>query len=277
MKRVVRLLLGIAGLFAVALVALAIALPRIAKRAEVRDAIARAALDATGRELRFGELDAGVLPPRLIVESPELVARKGDAPLRADRVALRLALLPLFVGKVGVDTLTLDGADLTFARTPDGFELPVEIAAAEEAAPQTESAVELAVREIRVTNSRVALEDRIAVPTTTWALEGVDARASGSLLTGRVTFAVEATLASGGEPRFALDALPKFGKPRRLTLAGDLLVRADGDELEVIERIPMEAYLASVVAWVRMPLRCTPSSSTRLNSSPAKLPALLRP
>ena len=199
MKRVVRLLLGIAGLFAVALVALAIALPRIAKRAEVRDAIARAALDATGRELRFGELDAGVLPPRLIVESPELVARKGDAPLRADRVALRLALLPLFVGKVGVDTLTLDGADLTFARTPDGFELPVEIAAAEEAAPQTESAVELAVREIRVTNSRVALEDRIAVPTTTWALEGVDARASGSLLTGRVTFAVEATLASGGE------------------------------------------------------------------------------
>ncbi|MEQ1891330.1 MAG: SpoIID/LytB domain-containing protein [Planctomycetota bacterium] len=55
------------------------------------------------------------------------------------------------------------------------------------------------------------------------------------------------TLAGGGEPCFALDATPKFGPPRRLTLAGELVVRADGDELEVIERIPMEAYLASVV------------------------------
>lgn len=199
MKLVVRVLLGILGLFVLALTALAIALPRIAKRPEVRDEIARAALAATGRELRFGELDAGVLPPRLIVQSPELVARKGDAPLRAERVALSLALLPLLTGRVGVDTLTLDGADLTFARTPDGFELPVEIASAEGTASQTESAVELSVREVRVTGSRVALEDRIAVPATTWALEDVDARASGSLLTGRLTFDADAKLASGGE------------------------------------------------------------------------------
>jgi hypothetical protein len=198
MKLAVRLLLGIVALFAVALVALAIALPGIAKRPEVRAEIARAALEATGRELRFGDLDAGVLPPRLIVESPELVARKGEAPLRADRVALRLALLPLFAGKVGVDTLTLDGADLTFARTPSGFELPVEIAAAEETAPRTESSIDLSVREVRITNSRVALADRIAVPATTWALEDVDARASGSLLAG-LTFDGNAKLASGGE------------------------------------------------------------------------------
>jgi hypothetical protein len=194
----IRLLLGIAALFALALVALAIALPRIAQRPEVREEIARAALEATGRELRFGELDAGVFPPRLIVESPELVARKGEAPLRADRVALSLALLPLFVGKVGVDTLTLDGADLTFARTPSGFELPVQLVASKEAAPQTESSIDLSVREMRVTNSRVALADRIAVPATTWALERVDARASGSLLTGRLAFEAEAKLASGG-------------------------------------------------------------------------------
>jgi peptidoglycan hydrolase-like amidase len=54
-------------------------------------------------------------------------------------------------------------------------------------------------------------------------------------------------LRSGGQPIFTLDAIPKFGKPRSLTLAGDLVLRAEGNELEVIERVPMEQYLASVV------------------------------
>jgi len=230
MRLAIRLLLGLAALLVVALVALAIALPGIAKRPEVRAEIARAALEATGRELRFGELDAGVLPPRLIVEGPELVARKGDAPLRADRVALRLALLPLLAGRIGVDTLTLDGADLTFARTPSGFELPVEIAATKEAAPEadTKSSVDLSVREVRITNSRVALADRIAVPATTWALESVDARASGSLLAG-LTFDGEARLASGGE-------LTVSGK---LSNAGELRVRV---QLAGLALAPAKAY-----------------------------------
>ncbi len=218
MKLAIRVSLGIVALIAIALVALAIALPRIAQRPEVRAEIARAALAATGRELRFGALDAGVLPPRLIVASPELVAREGDAPLRADHVALRLSLLSLLTGSVAIDTLTLDGAELTFARTPSGFELPVELAAAESAAPETESSVDLAVREVRVTNSRVALEDRVVAPTTVWQLEGVDARASGSLLTGHLTFEASATLASGG----ALSAQGKLEGDGRLSVEAKL-------------------------------------------------------
>lgn len=196
MRIAVRVLLGIAGLFVVALVALAVMLPRIAQRPEVRAEIARAALAATGRELRFGELEAGLLPPRLIVAGPELIARAGEAPLRAERVSLRLGLLPLLTGTVGVDSLVLEGAELTFARTPSGFELPVQIAASEE--PAAESSIGLAVREVRITDSRVALVDRIAVPITTWQLEDVDARATGSLLSGDVTFEADAKLASGG-------------------------------------------------------------------------------
>ncbi|HEU4429962.1 MAG TPA: DUF748 domain-containing protein [Myxococcota bacterium] len=196
MKLALRLLLGLAALLVLAVIALAIALPRLAQRPEVRDEIARAALERTGRELRFGELDAGILPPRLIVASPELIAREGEAPLRADRISLSLALLPLLAGRIGVDTVTLEGADLTFARTPNGFELPVQIAAAE--TPEAESSVDLTVGEVRVSDSRVALADRIAVPETVWQLEDVAARASGSL-TGRITFDAEAKLASGGE------------------------------------------------------------------------------
>lgn len=54
-------------------------------------------------------------------------------------------------------------------------------------------------------------------------------------------------LKSGGRPLFALDAVPVFGKPRRLKLAGDLVLQVSGGALEVVERLPMEAYLASVV------------------------------
>ncbi len=55
-------------------------------------------------------------------------------------------------------------------------------------------------------------------------------------------------LASGGRPIFALDAVPLFGAPRRLQLAGDLVLHPTRDGLEVIERVRMEAYVASVVA-----------------------------
>lgn len=54
-------------------------------------------------------------------------------------------------------------------------------------------------------------------------------------------------LKSGGRPVFALDALPEFGAPRRLRLAGDLVVAANAGVLEVVERVRMEDYLASVV------------------------------
>ncbi len=67
-----------------------------------------------------------------------------------------------------------------------------------------------------------------------WRIGGVAARTPG-------------VLASGGEPVFALDALPLFGAPRRVELAGDLVLQPAGAEVEVIERVRMEAYLASVV------------------------------
>jgi len=54
-------------------------------------------------------------------------------------------------------------------------------------------------------------------------------------------------LASGGRPIFTLDAIPEFGAPRSLRVAGDLLLHPDQGEVEVIERVPMERYLAGVV------------------------------
>ena len=55
-------------------------------------------------------------------------------------------------------------------------------------------------------------------------------------------------LTGGGRPIFALDATPLFGAPRRLVLAGDLVLQTSQGQLEVIERVPMEDYVARVVA-----------------------------
>ncbi len=57
----------------------------------------------------------------------------------------------------------------------------------------------------------------------------------------------EGVLRSGGTPIFALDATPDFGAPRRLRFDGDLVLRASAGHVEVIERVSMETYLASVV------------------------------
>ena len=86
---------------------------------------------------------------------------------------------------------------------------------------------------------------RVALPPGSFTFE---AGAGGWRMAGGTSSSATGVLESAGPPSFALDALPTFGAPRRLTLAGDLLVRAEGGELQVIERLPMEAYLASVVA-----------------------------
>jgi peptidoglycan hydrolase-like amidase len=57
----------------------------------------------------------------------------------------------------------------------------------------------------------------------------------------------EGRLNSEGKPAFTLDAVPLFGDTRRLRLAGDLILRAEDGEVEVIEEIPMEDYLVGVV------------------------------
>jgi peptidoglycan hydrolase-like amidase len=54
-------------------------------------------------------------------------------------------------------------------------------------------------------------------------------------------------LESGGRPIFTLDAIPEFGEPRSVRIAGDLVIHPGQGQLEVIERVPMEVYLAGVV------------------------------
>src|SRR5262245_39020674 len=97
MKWVWRIGLALVALCVVALVALAVALPRIAGSAAVRARIETAARDALGRELSFERLEAGLFPPALRVVAVRVAGEKPKDPalLEAKEVSLRLALLPL--------------------------------------------------------------------------------------------------------------------------------------------------------------------------------------
>jgi AsmA protein len=192
MRRLVWVGAGLALLLGLALGALAWYAPRLIERPEVKERIASAAREATGRELRYEKLDVRILPPRLVVEQVRLEGGARAEPLAAERVELRVALLPLLARAVVVDTLVVSGAELHLARTRDGIELPIELpeeepepeagAEAGEAEKEAEATgVSVAVREVRIEHSTLTLVDRTVKPAVAWKLADVDASAKGRI------------------------------------------------------------------------------------------------
>jgi AsmA protein len=190
MKRLVWVGAGLAFLLGLALAGLAWYAPRLIERPEVKEQIASAAREATGRELHYEKLDVRILPPRLVVEQVRLEGGPRKEPLAAERIELRVALLPLLARAVVVDALVVTGAELHLARTQDGIELPIELPA-EEPAPELEAepaevakeeaeagGVSVAVREVRIEHSTLTLVDRTVKPAVAWKLADVEARAT---------------------------------------------------------------------------------------------------
>jgi AsmA protein len=256
MKILVRIFAALVVLLVLALISLVYYAPRLIERPEVKERIAAAARDATGRELRYERLDVGLLPPRLVVEQVRLEGGPRAKPLGAERVELEVALLPLLARTVLVDTLVVSGAEVSLARTAKGIELPIELREAE-AKPKPEAkggeaeeaagpGVSVAVRELRIERSAVTLVDRTVKPAAEWKLADVNARARGRFTEdlpiaidlaaklGAAPLRVDGEVTPGGKldlklalAHFALAALGPY-LPPPLTLAGEANV-----ELEV--------------------------------------------
>jgi hypothetical protein len=223
-KWLLRAGLALVLLLVLAAVALAVLAPRLVERPEVRERIAAAAKDATGRTLHYETLGFGLLPPRLEATGVALEGGPKDTPLRAERVALEVALLPLLARTVLVDEVVVRGVELTLTRTKQGLALPIEpppkeAGAEGEAEPGPEAAeagggVSIAVREVRIEDSKLTLLDRTVRPAAEWVLDELDARARGRLGSDApIAFEVAAKLAGAplhaeGEasPAGALDA-----------------------------------------------------------------------
>jgi hypothetical protein len=161
-------LLVLGGLLLLLLVALAIVLPRIAASDAVRARLADAVSDAAGLPFRYATLEAGLLPVRLELREVELGYEGAEPAARAERVELRIALLPLLGRTVLVDALVVQGASAQLVRR-DGR---LRLRGAEEEAPKEPKAPRVAevpresrdefafaVRSARVSDTRLAFED----------------------------------------------------------------------------------------------------------------------
>lgn len=221
MRLALRVGLVLLLLLALAVGALVVALPRLASSDAVRARIAEAAREATGREVTFAALSFGLFPPRLVVTQPSVAGAAPGAPaaLEAERIDLRLSLLPLLARAVVVDSVVLEGVRLRLVRTRDGIELPL---ARPTPAPQTGASTEgsaagtttgtgaadaepaggsgfgFAVGALELRGSAFVLEDRSVAPPVTWELTDVEGRARGRSLEDPIELELSGWLASGG-------------------------------------------------------------------------------
>lgn len=114
-------LVGIALVVAVALL-----LPSLLSGEVAGARIRSAAFDATGSELEWSALDIALFPPALTLEGVRARAEElgADPWLRAERIELRLAWLPLLARTVQVDSLSLESVEVDLRREDGGWVVP---------------------------------------------------------------------------------------------------------------------------------------------------------
>jgi AsmA protein len=303
-KWLVRGAVAFVAFAALAIGALAWAVPRLAKSEAARakiEALARAAL---GRDLHYAEIGAGLFPPSLLVVSPEIAgAAAGDPPLaRAERIALRVELWPLFRRQLEVASLAIDGLALHLVRTADGFVLPKPEGAPTPPPPSEPDAgrgggegLGFGIRELAVRNAALVLDDRSASPAKTWsvldadltakskaagepiAIEGSLTDIKGGALEVAGPVSIEAKLdrlGAGATGPFQVDAKKArvvygadFSKPAGTALAlSGRIAAGDGGALAIDD---LELALSNLVA--RGALRTAPRTELSLAAEPFAL------
>jgi uncharacterized protein YhdP len=201
-RGLLRALAVVGALLALALVLLAVALPHLVDRPEVRARIEAAAREATGRDVHFEGLAIGIVPPRVRVLHPVVSGTTAAEPplFSADECALRIALLPLLARTLVLESLEVVKPTLRLVRSAGGAS-PSEGTSKAHAPPagaNEGAGLTFAVQHMALRDGTAALEDRAVTPPVTWRLEDIQAEAAGSSLAAPIDFSFSARLASGG-------------------------------------------------------------------------------
>ncbi len=116
MRRLVHAALGVAMLAILALVALAVLLPKWLASDPVRARIAEASQVALGRELRYGWLELGWSPPAVVMAAPVIAGATSDAlPFaQAPRAVWRVSSASLLTLEPWIDQVVITDATLRF-------------------------------------------------------------------------------------------------------------------------------------------------------------------
>jgi uncharacterized protein involved in outer membrane biogenesis len=233
MRFVTRLFFVLVAASVVGFAALAILFPRLAQSEAVRVRLQRAAQEMLGREVSWESLSVGLLPPRLVARGPKIAGQTPKDPpqLEARNIDLRVALMPLLARTLVIDSLEIEGVAIRLERTPQGVSLPgiatkkpVPKPGDASASEPPGSGVSLALRRLRLVDSRIELVDRAVEPTTTWQLENVEATIEGMALDAPLNLDVSGQLAQGGRLQVKGTA--------SLDGTGDLRVELDGVPLD---------------------------------------------
>ncbi len=204
MKWALRAIIAVVALTAIAIGALAWALPRLAASEAARAKIEASARAALGRDLHYGTIGFGLLPPSLLVEEPEISGETGGPPLaRASRIALRAKLWPLLFGRLEVASLAVDELALHLVRTRDGLVLPgpersEQSRAPSEPEPGEDDGLAFGIRKVALRDGALVLEDRSAEPATTWSIADVDLTANSAAADAPIAISGSVSDVKGG-------------------------------------------------------------------------------
>jgi hypothetical protein len=242
-RALVRIVLVLLLAAVVAVGAVAWLLPRWVEGEGFRELLVGAARDATGRDVAYDDLTLALFPPQLVATN----VRVGEvaAPLVvAERVDMNVALAPLLVRVVQIDSLALDAVTWRIVRDANGIALPIaKRVAARDAAPAAvlsqAAAIPLAVgaapelrfavRNVTLRGSRIVWDDRAALPPLQIEVRDVEGRAEGTTADAPVTVSLAGSLDSGGTLRLEGTA----------TLGGAVDLVAT---LGAVELFPFNAY-----------------------------------
>jgi len=196
---------------------LSVALPRLVNTDEFRAALYESAAEALGTPIEWSALDVGVVPLRLTISDPILVAEatnRDQARLTAAKVDLRLSAMALLRNKLQVDSLVLSGVELIVTRTPEGLILPISTGPEEgevidpdsspsPGSPQEtpdveEDALQLDLRRFVIEDSRIVVRDETLSRVVEWQFEGVRVVAAGDSLDQPLALDLIASVAANG-------------------------------------------------------------------------------
>lgn len=184
------------GIVVVVLIGAVLIAPSFIDWNQYKDEIAQQARKFTGRELSIGgDIRATVLPaPALIAEDVRLGNIEGASSpemVSLDRLEVRIALVPLLVGDVRIETVRLIKPTVELEKTADGrtnwtFQPPAEAGGAEqgdEAAPAGGGgAPSVVVQNFRIEDGTLIYRD--AAAGTTQRVEDIDADFAAASLQG---------------------------------------------------------------------------------------------
>lgn len=219
-KIVFKIALGLLGGALIVIGLIAVALPRLVARDDFQSTLREAAAKEFGASVEWRSLEAGLLPPRLMIEAPVVTSSidpsEGSA-LSAASIDLRLELLPILQSRIEVASLVVRDAEVVLIRTAEGFSNPLFGSSAEKTSPKVadsgsrpsasdadasdepSSSFKLAIRHVAVLNSRFVIRDSTLSPAVEWSFEDLEMRTGIDLSSALMTIDLASQIQSGGE------------------------------------------------------------------------------